>query len=75
MSEHLNSYQSVYLANLDDTTDFLTMENSKKIEFYCDFEQADTKTFAYLNFLSNAVQLKRFIIDSEDIWVTLVSLS
>ena len=51
------------------------MENSKKIEFYCDFEQADTKTFAYLNFLSNAVQLKRFIIDSQDIWVTLVSLS
>ena len=42
------------------------MENSKKIEFYCDFEQADTKTFAYLNFLSNAVQLKRFIIDSQD---------
>ena len=51
------------------------MENSKKTEFYCDFEQADTKTFASLNFLSNAVQLKRFIIDSQDIYVSLVSLS
>ena len=38
----------------------------KKIEFYCDHEEADTKMFAYFQLLSNTVQLKRVIINSPD---------
>ena len=72
LSEHLSS--SVYLANLDDTTDFVTKECSKKIEFYCDHEEADTKMFAFIKFLSNTVQLKRVVINSPDTDVAVISL-
>ena len=48
LSEHLSSCQSVYLANLDGTTDFVIKECSKKIKFYCDDEKTDTKMFAYI---------------------------
>ena len=48
LSEHLSSYQSVYLANLDGTTDFVTKECNKNIKFYCDHEKTDTKMFAYI---------------------------
>ena len=74
LPEHLSSYQSVYLANLDGTTDFVTKEYSKKIKFYCDHDEADTKMFTYIKFLSNTVQLKRVIIDSPDTDVAVISL-
>ena len=48
LSEHLSSYQSVYLANLDGTTDFVTKEYSKNNKFYCNDEKTDTKMFAYI---------------------------
>ena len=74
LSEHLRSYQSVYLVNLDGMTDFATKECSKKKKFYCDHEEADTKMFAYIKFLSNTVQLKVVIIDSPDTDVAVISL-
>ena len=46
----------------------------KKNEFYCDHEEADTKMFAYFQFLSNIVQLKRVIISSPDTEVPVISL-
>ena len=52
LPEHLSSYQSVYLTNLDGTTDFVTIECSKKIKFYCDHEKTDTKNVRlYTSFL------------------------
>ena len=69
LSEHLTSYQSVYPANL-----YAAKECSKRIEFYCDYEEAGTKIFAYIKFLSNTVQLKRVIIDSSDTDLTVISL-
>ena len=48
LSEHLSSYQSFYLENLDGTTDFVTKKCSKKIKLYCDHEKTDTKMFAYI---------------------------
>ena len=50
LSEHLSSYQSVYLANLDGTTDFVTKECSKKIKFYCDHEKTDKNVRLYRSF-------------------------
>ena len=47
LSEHLSS---VYLANLDGTTDFVTKKRRKNIEFYCDHEEADTKMSLILSF-------------------------
>ena len=74
LSEHLSSYQLVYVANLDDTTNFVTNECSKKIEFYCDREEADTKMLAFIKFLSTAVQLKRVILDLPHTDVDVISL-
>ena len=48
LSEHLSSYQSVYLANLDGKTDFVTKECNKKVKFYCDHEKSDIEMFAYI---------------------------
>ena len=48
LSEHLSSYQSVYLASLNGTTDFVTKECSRKIKFYCGHEKTDTKMFVYI---------------------------
>ena len=47
---------------------------SEKIKFYCDHEEADTKMFTKINFLSNTVQLKRVIIDSPETDVAVTSL-
>lgn len=69
LSEHISSYQSVYTANL-----YPTKECSQRIEFYCDYEEAGTKIFSYIKFLSNTVQLKRVIIDSSDTDLTVISL-
>ena len=75
LSEHLSWYQSVYLANLNGTTHFVTKDATKKeIEFYCDHEEADAKVFAYVQFFSNTVQLKRVIINSPDTEVPVISL-
>ena len=74
LSEHLSSYQLVYVANLDDTTNFVTNECSKKIEFYSDREEADTKMLAFIKFLSTAVQLKRVILDLPHTDVDVISL-
>ena len=75
LSEYLSWYQSVYLANLNGTTHFVTKDAAKKeIEFYCDHEEADTKVFAYVQFFSNTVQLKRVIINSPDTEVPVISL-
>ena len=46
----------------------------KKLNFYCDHEEADTKMFTKINFLSNTVQLKRVIIDSPETDVAVISL-
>ena len=74
LSEYLSSYQSVYLAKLHGTTDCLTKQHSKRIEFYCDHGETDTKIFAHIKFLSDKVQLKKVIIHSPDTYVDVMSL-
>ena len=74
-SEHLSSYQSVYLADLYGTMDCVTKLCSKRIEFYCDREEADTNMFTYIKFLSDTVQLKRVIINTPDTDVVVISVS
>ena len=71
-------YGELYISTveryLDGTTDFVTKEFSKKIEFFCEHEEAHTKMFTYIKFLSNADQLKRKIINSPGTDVAVTSL-
>ena len=70
----LVSSQTIYLANLDGATDRITSWSSKRIDFYCNHEEADTKIFAYIKFLCDNIRLNRIIIVSPDTDVTLISL-
>ena len=74
LSGHLSSFQSVFLANLDGTTDCATSECCNRIEFYCNHEEADTKMFSYVKFLCDTAHLKQVIIDSPDTDVAVISL-
>ena len=50
LPEHLSSYQSVYLANLDGTTDFVTKEYSKKLSFTVTMMKLTQKCLLILSF-------------------------
>ena len=70
------SFQS-YLSNKTNMVNYVFQQwkkMSEKIKFYCDHEEADTKMFTKINFLSNTVQLKRVIIDSPETDVAVISL-
>ena len=71
------SFQS-YLSNETNMVNYVFQQWKKilleKIQFYCDHEEADTKMFTKINFLSNTVQLKRVIIDSPETDVAVTSL-
>ena len=70
----LTSSQTIYLANLNGATDRVTSKSSERIYFYCDHEEAVTKMFAYIKFLSNNIRLNRITIVSPDTDVTVISL-
>ena len=55
----LTSSQTIYLANLDGSTDHVTSQKNERIEFYCDYEEANTKMFAYIKFLCDSIRLKQ----------------
>ena len=43
----LTSFQTFYLTNIDGATDRVTSQNSERIGFYCDHEEADTYVSIY----------------------------
>ena len=50
----LTSSQTIYLANLDGTTNRVTSHSSERIDYYCDYEEAVTQkclriAYIYLN--------------------------
>ena len=74
MSYILTSPQTICLLNLDGAADRVTSQDSERIDFYCYYEEADTKMFAYIKFLCDNIRLNRIIILSPDTDVTVISL-
>ena len=74
MPNVLTSFQTNNLANLGDAADLVTSQSSERIDFCCNHEEADTKMFAYIRFLSDNIRLDRVIIFSPDSDVAVKSL-
>ena len=74
LSYVLTSSQTIYMANLDGTTDCITSQNSERIDFYSDHEEANTKMFAYIKCLCGNIRLNRIIIVLPDNDVAMISL-
>ena len=55
----LTSFQTNYLANLDGAKYRLASQRSKRIDFYCNHEEADSTMFAYIKFFCNNICLDR----------------
>ena len=75
MSYILTSPQTICLLNLDGAADRVTSQDSERIDFYCYYEEADTKMFAYIKFLCDNIRLNRIIIFSPDADVTITNLT
>ena len=70
----LNSFQTIYLTNLDGATDRVKSQGNKRINFYCDRKESGTKMFAYIKFLCDNIRLSRVAIVSPDTDVAVISL-
>ena len=51
----LTSFQTNYLANPDGATYRVASQGSERIDIYCNYEEADSKIFAYIKFLSDNI--------------------
>ena len=58
------SSETIYLANLDGTTDRVTSQSSERIHLYCDHGDTDIKMFAYVKLLCDNIPLNMVIIIS-----------
>ena len=74
MPSVLNSSKTIYLASLGGTIDRLTSQRSKRIDFYYDHIEADTKMFVFSRFLCDNIRLNRVIIVLPDTDVAVISL-
>ena len=70
----LTSSQTIYLENLDGAADCVRSQSSKRIDFYCNYEETNTKMFVYIKFVCHNICLDRVIIVSPDTDVAAMSL-
>ena len=68
------SSETIYLANLDGTTDRVTSQSSERIHIYCDHEDTDIKMFAYFKLRCDNIPLNMVIIISPGSDVTVIKV-
>ena len=68
------SSETIYLVNLDGTTDRVTSQSSERIHIYCDHEDTDIKMFAYFKLLCDNIPLNMVIIISPGSDVTVIKV-
>ena len=61
----LTFFETNYLANLDGATCRVTSQRSKRIDFYCNHEEADSKIIVYIRLLYDNTCLNKIIVSPD----------